>query len=173
MSPTPRNFTHIPLPPVLSYTKGDDNQASFHLAPEYPSDRRGGGVVVPFFASSFDDKHNNNNYQSYKNLKPPGTFGQLAHVNRITYNTRYSYIKGDLVFARNARSTGTLTHAHLKRKDRFERAKYAPIRHPDPRTVCNYDGALLTPLEERFRDIAVNYPNIKGGIMKVGNCIVP
>ncbi|KAI0397445.1 hypothetical protein F5Y17DRAFT_455102 [Xylariaceae sp. FL0594] len=165
-----RAFATVPLPPVLSYTKGEDNQASFHLAPVRPSDLRGGGVekAYPFFTIPSDKQQEEGRYKRRRlyNLQPPKCFGRLAHVNRITYDPRYKQVYDDYVFARNPLSTGTIAHANLKRRDRCERAKYALVRHPDPRTVPSYDGSPLTPIEERVRDIAVNYPNIKGGIMK-------
>ncbi|KAI1809884.1 hypothetical protein GGS20DRAFT_590136 [Poronia punctata] len=140
----------IPLPDEVSYTQGQANQTSFALAPEFPTAEGGGGVEKNLFA---------------KSLQAPKSFGKLAHINVITFHPAWDDITGNFVFARNRKSTGTIKHG-LYRRNKHERARYSPLRRPDPRTQGNYDGRELTALERRFCDIAVNYPDVKHGIMK-------
>lgn len=146
--------------PILEYTIGADDQTLFHKKPNGPL--HGSAPALPIFESKYE---------------PPAEFGELSKRFSVLKDPhssgKRSHDTHEYVFARRDHGEENKKHG-LDRvdSDKYDRIQHNPLMHQELRSYANYDGAELSAVEKRFQEIAIHYPDIPKGLMKVDGSLI-
>lgn len=132
------------------------NQAYSHMQFPDPSEKRGAGRERDLFSPA---------------LRPPRGFGELATIYDQPRGVSAEDGVHSFIFAppRTVRAT-TSNGIDKGKSDTYDFRFNDPLCHPVFKAYYNYEGRTfqqLTPLEKRVLEMAVHYPDIQTGIMRV------